>query len=160
MSGKSPHPVTNAKRRMHVMLHFGVAELFWTSSSKSQDMPAGQSQVPRALAIPELLLTILSFYTYDDRATLLSIALACHAFSDLALDALWFEINSISRLFRIFSNFKRRRHRGITVSPRISSLPKTQIPSCIIASNARGRNPPKRPAKVQKLRSSHPKAFL
>lgn len=58
----------------------------------------------RVLAIPELLDTI--FRTMDNRSNLNN-ALVCRAWSEIALDTLWREVDDLHRLFNLLAPLKK-----------------------------------------------------
>lgn len=70
------------------------------------------TQVPRALGIPEIIKEIFSYHAPQaiigpeiaqrgDTETILACALCCQAFSEIALDTLWYEMVDIVPLITI-----------------------------------------------------------
>ncbi|EDR16152.1 uncharacterized protein LACBIDRAFT_321377 [Laccaria bicolor S238N-H82] len=74
------------------------------------------TQVPRALGIPEIIKEIFSYYAPQtisgasaqrgDTATILACALCCKAFSEIALDTLWYEMVDLVPLISILPGIK------------------------------------------------------
>jgi hypothetical protein len=74
------------------------------------------AQVPRALGIPEIIKEILSYHAPQatnganaqrgDTETILACALCCKAFSEIALDSLWYEMVDLVPLISILPGIK------------------------------------------------------
>ena len=74
------------------------------------------TQVPRALGIPEIIKEVFSYHAPQaisgasaergDTETILACALCCKAFSEIALDTLWYEMVDIVPLIYILPGIK------------------------------------------------------
>jgi len=79
----------------------------------------------RALRIPEIVLTIMQMFSSSPRdfwfnflpcdPTLFNAALTCRAFSEPALDVLWYYMTSLKPLFKLLSNFQSLNSNDLTV---------------------------------------------